>query len=364
MASYLRKCVAMDFYRAEAPASNYGYSYGLFTETNTQWIRMWVGWNQLAPNHDTSDPSSDTTQTAYGTTPKDYVAQLDSQIRFARQNGLKVILTFWRYPQWANGSTNVYQPPADVSTTSRWGAYLWWLMSRYNKLNPNANGAWVDFIEVCNEPNWQWPQNIGPASIAARMMMTGAATLPYTGNEPLLLGPGLHDTIINTSGRTSFIDFMDGMFLVFNQAGFVAPPTLGWSMHNYTDIQNSVSSAAAPRLATAVSKLGAKGWTGWPNGSASSPYVMATEGGLHPISYNDGSSQGPFSEAQQKNALSNAYTKVHNDNAGEGRGVGMFTNYQFFTTAGYDSGLCDLITISPIKKRKAYTQLWQTLPPT
>src|SRR3954470_13229739 len=160
------------------------------------------------------------------------IAALDAQIAQAKADGLKVILTSYRFPTWANGTdrltdaqlaatmpdrrtstesdakakTLLFRYPDDVSAPSAWGQWIALLVARYSansRTRPNSRAV-IDFLELCNEPNLQWwPQQVPSTTgdpyaqgtivvhdVVVRMFQTAAAiTAPY-GSAPGLMGPG------------------------------------------------------------------------------------------------------------------------------------------------------------------------------
>jgi hypothetical protein len=93
------------------------------------WVRLDVGWTNIQPNPGGYDK-------AYG------VPFVDRVIRMARQRGLKVLVTFWRTPAWANGGRGEVAPPDDPATFARAFA---WAVRHWRKQ--------VTHWEVWNEPN-------------------------------------------------------------------------------------------------------------------------------------------------------------------------------------------------------------------
>src|SRR3954451_19330682 len=60
-----------------------------FAQTGTRWVRMWADWPTLMPTAGTFDTARRTS--------------LDEQIALARRDGLRIVLTLYRFPTWANG---------------------------------------------------------------------------------------------------------------------------------------------------------------------------------------------------------------------------------------------------------------------
>jgi hypothetical protein len=189
--------------------------------TGTRWIRLWADWPTLMPARGQFDTAR--------------LAALDAQIAQAKTDGLKVILTIFRFPTWANGvdamsagqlaatmpdrrkatqsdakaKTVLMRYPDDVSATSDWAAFFRFLASRYsvNKVHRPVPAATVDAIEIANEPNltW-WPQQAPSVTtdpyaqseivihrVIARMLQTAGAIVATMGNSPRVAGPATHD---------------------------------------------------------------------------------------------------------------------------------------------------------------------------
>ncbi len=112
------------------------------------------------------------------------IAALDAHIASARRDGLRVVLTPYRFPTWANGTdkltpeqltatmsdrkfqndpdtkakTLLFRYPDDLSETGAWGRWTSLLVARYGRDSSSkpSPDTWVDFLEVCTEPNRQW----------------------------------------------------------------------------------------------------------------------------------------------------------------------------------------------------------------
>jgi hypothetical protein len=92
------------------------------------WVRIDAAWNGIEA-------------TAKGDRNQWYIGRLDFCVNQALQRGLKVLVTLWLTPAWANGG-NQYAPPADAQDYgdfARWAASYW----------RGRVSAW----EVWNEPD-------------------------------------------------------------------------------------------------------------------------------------------------------------------------------------------------------------------
>src|SRR4051812_28271799 len=240
MAADLRRMVVLGPSGTITPGSSHDYrrddNRRFFAETGTRWVRMWADWPTLMPNPGAFDQVN--------------IRSPDEQIALARRDGLKVVLTLYRFPTWANGTAAMtpdqlaatmpdrkaaadpdtgaksllFRYPDDVSQTSFFGRFLTTLVSRYSRNNtrrPNVDAV-VDFIEVCNEPNYMWwpqqapsadPANpyasstITIADVVARMFQTAQKVTAAYGGEPMLCGPGTSDTTDGGRLRTAYHSF-------------------------------------------------------------------------------------------------------------------------------------------------------------
>src|SRR4051812_47027433 len=196
MASNLRRMVVLGPSGTINPGGSHDYRSAsnrlFFSDTRTRWVRLWADWPTLEP----ANGQLDTTR----------LAALDAQIARAKRDGLGVVLTLYRFPPWATGTAALtadqlaatmpdrktatdpetkakrlmIRYPDDVSPTSLFARFLTTLVSRYSRGNarrPNVD-ATVDFIEVCNEPNYMWwPQqarSAHPANPYATSTITSA----------------------------------------------------------------------------------------------------------------------------------------------------------------------------------------------
>jgi hypothetical protein len=94
-----------------------------------QWVRLDVGWPMIQPRRGSFD-------TAWGVP---FVEQL---IDAARAKGMKVLVTFWQTPSWANGGKGLVVPPDNPQDYAN---ALSFLVKRW--------GGKVDAWQVWSEPN-------------------------------------------------------------------------------------------------------------------------------------------------------------------------------------------------------------------
>jgi len=344
MTSYLRKSMATGVYSLVNVNQNFGYVGIDWPVTNTPYVRFWIDWQQLAPNRPPngifSNPATDNTllPPSKGGTVAMYVQGIDAQIRLARSLGLKVVLTFLNTPAWAcNPASGDPDPrltvPADLSNGGPYSNYILWCLLRWTVFNPNANSAYCDFLEVCNEPNLFHPDPASEA-VAGRMMIIAQGWRILLGlPSPVLAGPATDDRTSQNATLDSQM-YTRRLLTYLRDNGFnFVDPFFAWSHHNYRDIKGTNGTVTMSRAQNIRTELNTAAWRGWPFGDGSN-YVLLTEGGAH---FNDQFDQ--LGAQGQVNRMTDAYNLCHNDTAGEGRGLAMFTQYLDITDPGFDTGL-------------------------
>ena len=159
-----------------------------FAETATPWVKLWADWPRLQP--DASRPPD--------------LGALDADVAAARADGLKVMITAWRFAPWTNGGGApgpagqdvTFKLPADLSRSSAWGRWVDTLVARF--------AGRADAIEIVNEPNLQlWPQS-GVVAAVAQMMETAATVAARHSGAPLLVGPATADVDGGSPQRTAY----------------------------------------------------------------------------------------------------------------------------------------------------------------
>src|SRR5690242_9544336 len=148
MAANLRRMVVLGPNGTITPGSSQDYRTAAgrtsFLETGTRWVRMWADWPTLMPTAGGFDGVR--------------LGALDEQIALARRDGLRIVLTLYRFATWANGTDamsaaelaatmpdrrTATQPdtrakaldmhyPDDVSTGSAWGTFVDAIARRYS----------------------------------------------------------------------------------------------------------------------------------------------------------------------------------------------------------------------------------------
>jgi hypothetical protein len=351
-----------------------------FRETATRWVRMWADWPSLEP--------------ARGQIDAVHLQALDAQIVQARRDGLRVILTPYRFPTWANGMDaltaaqlaatmpdrrTAAQPdtsakslllryPDDVSQDSDWGRFIDLLASRYSRANLSRPSleAVVDVLEIVNEANLAWWPQVGPSTtsnpfgpgpiiahqVVQRMFATAQAIVGRYGGEPMLAGPGSADVTDSNRLRTGYASFAIRVLAALGTAGFVAGAGFVWTHHNYSDVTYDLGpGSTAPDAATDPTRqvnrtadmrrrlVGA--WAGWPSGSSADPGLFLTEGGVtaRNLTVSWGLTDPAAVRAKQVELLRRNWARM--STGPEGAGVGMICNYLWYTDPNFDSGLCD-----------------------
>jgi hypothetical protein len=373
VANPVRRCVALGPNGVINPGSSQDYdnNRALLLDSGTAWVRLWADWPSLQPSASALPGGANATR----------LAALDRQIAQARADGIRVILTNWRFPRWANGTAALsasqeatyqlpdrspegdssrrkaleFKLPADLSPTGSWGRWIAFLAGRY--------GDQVEFIEIGNEPNLQlWPLQ-GPSATAdaydpgpltvqlalATMFETAQAVAGDVG----LLGPSTADRVDTGSRLGCGYDvFTSALLDELEARGFSGGPGFGWAHHNYTDVELA-QSGASNRAARVRSLLEGR-WAGWPYGDTANPQVFITEGGarLARIAsvYGTGDTRAKQAELVQGNWDRN-YASA------DGTGIAMVSQYLFFTDPNFDDGLCD----ADGTRRPAYAT-WSGLP--
>src|SRR4051795_12901823 len=427
MAANLRRMVVLGPSGTITPGGSHDYRSAsnrlFFSDTRTRWVRLWADWPTLEP----ANGQLDTTR----------LAALDAQIARAKRDGVKVVLTLYRFPTWANGTAALtpeqlaatmpdrktatdpetkaksllLRYPDDVSQTSFFGRFLTTLVTRYSRNNarrPNVDAV-VDFIEVCNEPNYMWwPQqapSADPASpyatstitiadVVARMFQTaqkitaayggepmarrpGPAghtaqnTAAAQGAEPMLCGPGTSDTTDGGRLRTAYHSFTERLLPALQAIAFVPGAKFAWSHHNSTATTYARGAGStSPTAATDPTRLTNRAadtrrrlvgrWAGWPAADAQNPQILLTEGGV--TLPNVGARWGIADPAAQRAKQADLLQRNWNRMVGttEGAGIAMLAQYLWYTDPNYDDGLCETFE-SGGATRPAY-KTWKALP--
>ncbi len=360
MAAPLRRLIALGpagtIWPGSAQDLRTGSNRAWMKDTKTRWVRLWADWPTLEPNRGQYDASR--------------LSALDAQVSAAKADGLKVILTPYRFPTWANGTAALtteqlaatmpdrkfpsdpdskaksllFRPPSDVSETSAFGGFLEFLIRRY--------AGRLDVLEVCNEPNHQWwPQqapSTDPANpyaqgtiivhdVVARMFVTAQRITARVSGSPMLAGPGSADGADSNRMRSGYHSFGERLLTRLAELGFRAGPRFVWTHHNYSDVGADNATRAADMRRRLVGR-----WAGWPSADAANPQVWITEGGvtLSKISSTYGLTDPAARRAKQAELVKRNWDRMV-QSTGDGAGMAMTCQYLLHTDPNYDSGLCE-----------------------
>jgi hypothetical protein len=379
MAAPLRRMIALGPAGCIWPGSNqdlrYGSNRAWIKDTKTRWVRMWADWPSLEPQPGQFDASR--------------LSSLDAQIAAARADGVRVILTPYRFPTWANGTAEMtpeqlaatlpdrkfpsdpeskaksllFRYPDDVSETSPFGRFLDLLVRRY--------AGKVDVLEVCNEPNHQWWPQQGPSrdplnaygqgditvhDVVARMFVAAQSITARVASSPMLAGPGSADGVDSNRMRSGYHSFGERLLTRLAELGFSPGPRFVWTHHNYSDVGADNATRTADMRRRLVGR-----WAGWPSADAANPQVWITEGG---VTLSRIGSLYAITDPAARKAKQAELVKRNWDrmvvSTGEGAGVAMTCNYLLHTDPNYDSGLCDTPEAGGAR-RPVYTT-WKSLP--
>lgn len=381
----LARCVALGPAGVIYPGSAQDYRIGnnrvWLTDSRTRWVRLWPDWPSLMPIADQLDQ------------PR--IAALDAQIAQARADGLRVVLTPYRFPTWANGTdamtpdqltatmpdrrtssqpdtrakTLLFRYPDDLSPTGAFGRFLQLLIERYSPDSPNrpTAGTSVDIVELCNEPNLQWWPQQAPSTTAdpyaqgpivvhdaiVQMFITAKRIVDDVGSAIVLAGPGSADLTIGSRLRTSYRALAEAILTNLTAAGFIPGPRFVWTHHNYADVtydqgrgstapDAATNPARQTNLAADMRKRLVGRWPGWPAGDARNPQLLLTEGGatLGSMQTRYGLTDPTDQRRKQAELIQRNWNRMASP-GGDGAGIAMTTNYLLYSDANFDSGLCE-----------------------
>jgi hypothetical protein len=213
------------------------------------------------------------------------------------RDGLSAIVTlFQAFPAWSSGASGPdpvtgtkpaeQRIPIDLSPDGPWGWFVAHLCARYrkgtapNRKGPpgNPDGAWIDALEVCNEPNLLWWPQEGVGQAAAEMIRSATHVSKVWGG-PDILGPGTSDfpdrNQENERGlvATDWLNFTKDV--LESLRGFQPEAPVHWSHHNFNDVKRARVPSRAQQV---IALLRRDGWV-----DRVDP-LWLTEGGfnLHP----------------------------------------------------------------------------------
>jgi hypothetical protein len=399
MASRLRRCVVLGPSGVITPGSPQDYRTGRnaarLKDSRTRWVRFWADWPSLMPLPGQLDATA--------------IAALDAQIALARADGMRIILTLYRFPAWANGTgamnsdqlaatmpdrktptepdsrakSVLFRYPDDLSPASAFGRFLRLLIERYS---PPSVSASVDVLELCNEPNLQWWPQQGPSATGepygrgqivvddaiVRVFVTAKQIVADVGSDIVLAGPGSADLTASNRLRTGYHSVAERILTGLAAAGVVPGPRFAWTHHNYTDVTyDQGPGSTAPDAATNPARqrnLAADmrnrlvgRWAGWPAGDADQPQLLLTEGGatLANMQARYGLTDPADQRRKQAELLQRNWDRMTSD-SGDGTGIAMTAQYLLYSDVTFDSGLCEPFDASGAVRPSYRT--WKGLP--
>ena len=318
----LRKCISLGGYAPLTVPDGHPNDYRLHGNreyirdlSGTRWVKLWVSWAHLQQELAPASRAESWAQLNSAPAGEAALRRLDRQLRAvnedaARVGGMGAIVTIYhQYPTWASGIreddlARAGKPldarvPSDLGPDSPWAWFVEHLIARYRPRvvpNPggpqpgapgepalalgNPDGAYIDALEVCNEPNYLlWPQ--ARMADAVGTMIETASALAAAHGGPAILGPATSDFPDHpheTVGATDWLTFSERLLERlerFRPGGAVA---VGWSHHNYLDVSEEVggSQSRARRVADLLHR---RNWRG-----GGDRRLWLTEGGfdMHP----------------------------------------------------------------------------------
>lgn len=219
--------------------------------SGTRFVKLWVSWADLQRDHVPQSRAESWEQlAAFRVPPAGDAAlrELDRQVSAVNEDGLRAILTIYQaYPAWATGSVgDEARFPEDLAPDSPWAWFVEHLLVRYRRDRPaNPDGARIDALEVCNEPNFLLGPQERATEATAQKIVTAARLSAAHGHMPLL-APGTSDFPdagrLPPSRATDWRAFTAEVLDRLRGARLEAP--VGWSHHNYQDMKYGGDRAA------------------------------------------------------------------------------------------------------------------------
>jgi hypothetical protein len=256
-------------------------------DSHTSWVKLWISWYDLQQELGAAPAGRVQSWDHLNSAPgeQSWLRRLDRQVKAIKADRLGVILTLYQaFPTWANGATGVdpvgrskpaeQKLPLDLAVNGPWGWFIAHLLARYKQgaaVNPtgprepatgesasvtrfgNPDGAAIDALEICNEPNQlYWPQE-GIAVAVAQMIKTAVA-LSQTWGGTMVLAPASGDypddaDIVNSRGivSTAWEGFTKAV--IRELRGFRPSVPMRWSHHNYRETRFGEAPDRSRRLA-------------------------------------------------------------------------------------------------------------------
>jgi hypothetical protein len=243
--------------------------------SGTRWVKLYVSWFHLQEELQPASRAESWGHLETAPAGKSFLRVLDRQIRAVNDDarrapgGMGVLLTVYQsFPTWAgaardtdpgrDGRDLATKLPNDLTTEGPWAWFLEHLIVRYRRGGPrNPDGAYVDALEICNEPNLLfWPQQELELRLAA--MIRTATALAERHGGPHIVAPGTSDS---DSGRaTDWRSFTDRLLGELAR-GPRPSAQFAWSHHNYLDVRDELS-AEETRVREVIELLDRAGWPG------------------------------------------------------------------------------------------------------
>jgi hypothetical protein len=263
-----------------------------FAESKTGWVKLWISWADLQGELDRAPANRARSWAQLNQAPggQRWLERLDRQVKAANDDGVRVILTlFHDFPRWSSGATGrdpvtrtkpaEASLPTDLSPTGPWGWFIGHLCARYRRgaarsqtgphpgardgegaLGGNRYGAWIDALEICNEPNLLfWPQERAAGAVAT--MIRSAAKLSRSYGGQTILAPATSDYpdrsqenergLVATDWRAFTADVLDRL------RGLRPEVPVYWSHHNFRDVKLGEEPSRAERV---IALLERKRW--------------------------------------------------------------------------------------------------------
>ena len=204
-------------------------------ETRCAWVRLWAEWPKLQPRADRAPD----------------FGPLDAEIAAARADGVKVMLTSWRYPGWANGRAERARQGPDLQPAGR--------PVRGQPVRPLDGSA--GRARRRRDRGRQRAEL--PALAAGRRARRGRAddgdSARGAADDRLLVGPATADRRGSGPNDTDHLEFARALLDELDRIGFRPGDRTAWSHHNYGDVESD----SDERIAAVRALLGER-WPGVP----------------------------------------------------------------------------------------------------
>lgn len=368
--------------------------------SGAKWVKVWISWFRMqgsfpAPSNIWSSWAQlASAHNQYG----NYFARLDLLIKQINDADYGAILQVdENFPWWSNPTNyaNWHPPgqrervfPDDVSSNGPWGWWMSYLICRYKQGVPvntagptqqnwygNSKGASVYALEFCNEPNVLNTLVGYSGCFVAKMFTTieSIAAIHWPNSGPfgnIILGPSTSDS--DASSAYGWSPFMKEVLSIL-PSGWQPRVYLGWSHHNYRDIDDTVKKTnptdGAARLVNVRKRLEGSlpndPNNPWRNGDRN---VYITEGAPRQyVAQGTEEDLNTEQEATQEKMMKTAFRRVRDLNNGSGGGFPLFAQHQI-NDVPWDwvkYGLrrnWNLAQWAPSSKERPVADIWRYLP--